>query len=67
MELGKSISCCFERGLQANFLVLILNKGNVEALKEFKSVSLLGSMYKILAKVLANSLRRIIVKVVSPS
>ena len=57
----------FVRSLNATFLVLIPKKGNVEDIKDFRPISLLGGLYKILAKVLANRLRRVIDKVVSPS
>ena len=55
------------RSLNATFMVLIPKKGNVEDLKDYRPISLLGSLYKILAKVLANRLRCVIDKVVSPS
>ena len=57
----------FVRSLNATFLVLILKKGNVEDIKDYMPISLLGSLYKILAKVLANRLRRVLDKVISPS
>ena len=57
----------FVRNLNATFLVLILKKGNVEDIKDYRPISLLGSLYKILAKVLANRLRRVMDKVISPS
>ena len=57
----------FVRSLNATFLAMIPEKGNVEDIKDYKPISLLGGLYKILAKVLANRLRRVIDKVVSPS
>ena len=57
----------FVRCLNATFLVMIPKKGNVEDIKDYKPISMLGGVYKILAKVLANKLRRVIDKVVSPS
>lgn len=48
--------------LGASFLTLVLNKSEASALNDFRLISLLGSPYKILAKVLANWL-----KVVLPS
>ena len=57
----------FVRSLNATFLVMIPKKGNVEDIKDYRPLSLLGGLYKILAKVLANRLRRVIDKVVSPS
>ena len=55
----------FVRSLNDTFLVLIPKKGNVEDIKDYRPISLLGRLYKILAKVLANRLRRVIDKVVS--
>ena len=55
----------FVRSLNATFLVMILKKGNAEDIN--KPISLLGRLYKILAKVLANRLGKVIDKVVSPS
>ena len=57
----------FVRSLNATFLVLIPKKGNVEDIKDYMPISLLGGLYKILAKVLANRLRRVMDKVISPS
>ena len=57
----------FVRSLNATFLVMIPKKGNVEDIKDYRPIGLLGGRYTILAKVLANRLRRVINKVVSPS
>ena len=57
----------FVRSLNATFLVLIPKKGNVEDIKDYRPISLIGGLYKILAKVLANKLRRVLDKVISPS
>lgn len=40
--------------LRASFIVLITKKEGVLSLKDFRPISLIGSIYKILAKVLAN-------------
>ena len=45
----------------------IPKKGNVKDLKDYKPISLVGGLYKILAKVLTNRLKRVIGKVVSSS
>ena len=55
----------FVRNLNTTFVVLIPKKGDVEDLKDFRSISLVGSLYKLLAKVLANRLKRVIEKVIS--
>ena len=53
------------RSLNAAFLVLIPKKGGAGDVKDFGPISLLGSLYKPLAKVLVNRLKRLIGKVVS--
>ena len=50
-ETGK-----FVRSLNTYFIVMIPKKGGVEDFKDFLSISLVGSVYKLLAKVLANRL-----------
>ncbi|RVW30136.1 putative mitochondrial protein [Vitis vinifera] len=49
----------------STFLVLIPKKGGVEDLGDFRPISLLGSLYKLMAKVLANRLKKVLDKVVS--
>ena len=44
----------FERSLNASFLSLIPKKNNALNLKKFRPISLVGSVYKLLSKVLAN-------------
>ena len=46
--------------------MLIPKKGGVEDLGDYKPISLLGGLYKLLAKVLANRLKKVIGKVISP-
>ncbi|RVW53516.1 LINE-1 reverse transcriptase-like [Vitis vinifera] len=55
----------FVRSLNNTFLVLIPKKSGAEDLGDFRPISLLGGLYKLLAKVLANRLKRVIGKVVS--
>ena len=56
----------FQRSLNSTFLILIPKKeGTAEELKDFKPISLVGSLYKLLAKVLANRLKLVIGEVVS--
>ena len=54
----------FIRSLNSTFLVLIPKKGDAEDLMDIRPISLLGSLYKILAKVLANRLKKVVGKVV---
>ncbi|RVW59950.1 hypothetical protein CK203_086973 [Vitis vinifera] len=49
------------------FLVLIPKKSGAEDLGDFRPISLLGGLYKLLAKVLANRLKKVVGKVVSTS
>ena len=55
----------FVRTLNTTFLVLIPKKGDVEDLKDFRPISLVGGLYTLLAKVLANRIKRVIEKVIS--
>ena len=44
----------FEKSLNATFIALILKKNDASNIRDFRLISLVGSVYKILAKVLAN-------------
>ncbi|RVW65713.1 LINE-1 retrotransposable element ORF2 protein [Vitis vinifera] len=55
----------FAKSLNSTFLVLIPKKGGAEDLGDFRPISLLGGLYKILAKVLANRIKEVLDKVVS--
>ena len=49
----------FVRSLNSTFLVLIPKYKGVEDLKDFRPICLVGSLYKLLAKVLANRLNKV--------
>ena len=56
----------FVRSLNATFLVLLIpKKGGAEDLKDFRLISLVGGLYKWLAKVLANRMKGVLAKVIS--
>ena len=55
----------FVKSLNITFLVLIPKKVGAEDLRDFRPISLVGSLYKWLAKVLANRLKKVVGKVVS--
>lgn len=55
----------FERSLNATFLALIPKKGGVKDLRDFKSISLVGGLYKLLVEVLTNRLNKVMGKMVS--
>lgn len=50
----------------ATFLSLISKMDNLQGLKDYRPICLIGSLYKILSKVLAVKLKRVIVKVICP-
>ena len=50
------------RSLNSTFLVLIPKKGDAMDIEDFRPISLVGGLFKILAKVLANRLKRIVGK-----
>ena len=49
----------FVKNLNTTFLVLVPKKGGAEELKDFRPISLVGSLYKLIAKVFANRLKRV--------
>ena len=53
------------RSLNATFLVLIPKKNNVKDLKDLRPISLVGGLYKILTKVLANRLKKVMGNIIS--
>ena len=55
----------FLKSLNNTFLVLIPKKSGAEDLGDFRPISLLGGLYKLLAKMLANRLKKVVGKVVS--
>ena len=55
----------FAKCLNTTFMVLIPKKGGAEDLGDFRPISLLGGLYKLLAKVLANRLKKVLDRVVS--
>ena len=50
----------FERSMNTSFLTLIPKKCNAVNIKDFRLISLVGSVYKLLSKVLANRLRAVL-------
>ncbi|KAJ9685997.1 hypothetical protein PVL29_015067 [Vitis rotundifolia] len=54
----------FAKSLNTTFLILIPKKGGAEDLGDFRPISLLGGLYKLLAKLLANRLKKVLGNVV---
>ena len=57
----------FEKSLNATFISLIPKKSDAVEVKDFRPISLIGGVYKIIAKVLANRLKEVIEDVISES
>ena len=55
----------FEKSLNATFLALIPKKVDAVDVKDFRPISLGGGLYKIIAKVLANRMRRVVHSLIS--
>ena len=55
----------FVKSLNATFLVLIPKKNNVEDFKDLRPISLVRGLYKILTKVLANRIKRVMGLIIS--
>jgi hypothetical protein len=59
--------CHFERSLNATFVSLIPKKHGADEIKDFRPISLVGGMYKTIAKILAIRLSAVLGKIISPS
>ncbi|XP_075675064.1 uncharacterized protein LOC142644308 [Castanea sativa] len=59
--------CVFERFLNATFLCLIPKKINAINIKDFRPISLVGNLCKLLAKVLAHRLQGVLDKLIFDS
>ena len=57
----------FEKSLNATFIALIPKKNGASNIQDFRPISLVGSVYKILAKVLANRLKEVLNQLISES
>ena len=57
----------FEKSLNATFLALVPKKNDASNIRDFRPISLVGSVYKILAKVLANRLKEVLDQLISES
>jgi hypothetical protein len=57
----------FEKSLNASFISLIPKAPGAISLKYFRPISLMGGVYKIIAKFLANRLKSVLEKVISKS
>lgn len=51
--------------IRASFIVLISRKSGEESIRDIHPISLIGSIYKILAKVLASRIQRVLPHIIS--
>ncbi|XP_028089237.1 uncharacterized protein LOC114289668 [Camellia sinensis] len=54
-------------GINSSFVALIPKSNNPSCLNDYRLISLLGSLYKILAKVLSNRIKNVMPKIISDS
>ena len=59
------LQATFEKSLDATFIALIPKKVDAVNVRDFRPISLVGSIYKIISKLLANRLRRVISGIIS--
>ena len=57
--------CSFEKSFNATFLALIPKKQNASNIRDFRPISLIGCMYKMVAKVLTNRLKIVLENLIS--
>ncbi|GKV49606.1 hypothetical protein SLEP1_g56347 [Rubroshorea leprosula] len=53
------------RGSNASFIILIPKKENLVRVKDYRPISLIGCMYKIIAKLLANRIKKVMEGLIS--
>ena len=71
-DLGELVRAILNRGglsseLNQSLIVLVPKVQNSRTVKDFRPISLLGGVYKIVAKILANRIRLLVPKLVHPS
>jgi hypothetical protein len=59
-EQGKFVNC-----INSTFIVLILKRHGAKEIKDFRPISLVSGIYKIISKVLANRMRGVMDRVIS--
>ena len=57
----------FESSLNATFLALIPKKNDARNIRDYRPIALIGSVYKLLSKVLANRLKEVLDDLISES
>ena len=59
------VSGKFVKSLNSTFIVMVPKKEGVEDFKDFRSISLVGSLYKLIAKLLVIRLKKAMDRVVN--
>jgi hypothetical protein len=57
----------FQKSFNATFIALIPKKARAEELKDYRPISLVGIVYKLISKVLANRKKNVLEKIISKS
>jgi hypothetical protein len=57
----------FEKSFNATFVSLIPKKADAMDVKDFRPISLVGGVYKLISKVLANRFKSVLGKIISSS
>lgn len=58
---------CFDKGSNSSFLKLVPKIHDPNTISDFQPISLIGCLYKTIAKVLAERLKKVVLMVVSSS
>ena len=58
--------CIFEKSFNSTYVALIPKKMGAKELTDFRSISLTGSMYKIISKILTDRIKMVMHKLVDP-
>ncbi|RZB71032.1 LINE-1 retrotransposable element ORF2 protein [Glycine soja] len=66
LDRGIEEGCVLPKAITASFLALIPKVNSPQNLKEYRPICLIGCLYKILSKVLASRLKKVIAKLISP-
>lgn len=59
------VNACLPKAITVSFLTLIPKKDHPQSLSDYKPILLISSLYKIIAKLLALRLTRVLGKVIS--
>nr|XP_033509261.1 DExH-box ATP-dependent RNA helicase DExH10-like [Nicotiana tomentosiformis] len=57
----------FERSINASFITIVPKKEGASCIRDYRPISLVGSIYKIISKVLSNRLKKVLDMTVSSS